>query len=111
MFSKRASIRSFVGLTVACLCLSIAPAVASADQAAKAGNVKTQVKKLKKPSVAAWVVNQLVRHETEQVEQVLAMGEALRAAQRASSAKRSGVTRSGNAAAVGRCHVWMASSI
>jgi hypothetical protein len=40
-----------------------------------------QVKRLKKPSVAAWVVNQLVRHETEQVEQVLAMGEALRAAQ------------------------------
>jgi hypothetical protein len=47
----------------------------------KGSEVSGQVKKLKKPSAAAWVVNQLVRHETEQVEQVLAMGEALRAAQ------------------------------
>lgn len=47
----------------------------------KGSEVSAQVKKLKKPSVAAWVVNQLVRQETEQVEQVLAMGEALRAAQ------------------------------
>ena len=36
----------------------------------------------KKPSTAAWAVNQLVRHETEQVDQVLAVGEALREAQR-----------------------------
>ena len=47
----------------------------------KGSELSGQVKKLKKPSVAGWVVNQLVRHETEQVEQVLAMGEALRAAQ------------------------------
>jgi hypothetical protein len=47
----------------------------------KGTELSAHVKKLKKPSVAAWVVNQLVRHETEQVEQVLAMGEALRAAQ------------------------------
>lgn len=47
----------------------------------KGTDLSAQVKKLRKPSVAAWVVNQLVRHETEQVEQVLAMGEALRAAQ------------------------------
>jgi uncharacterized coiled-coil protein SlyX len=47
----------------------------------KGRDVSGQVKKLKKPSAAAWVVNQLVRHESEQVEQVLAMGEALRAAQ------------------------------
>jgi hypothetical protein len=47
----------------------------------KGTELSAQVKKLKKPSVAAWVVNQLVRQETEQVEQVLAMGEALRAAQ------------------------------
>jgi len=47
----------------------------------KGSELSGQVKKLKKPSVAAWVVNQLVRQETEQVEQVLAMGEALRAAQ------------------------------
>ncbi len=40
-----------------------------------------RVKSLKKPSVAAWVVNVLVRHETEQVEQVLTVGAALREAQ------------------------------
>ena len=39
------------------------------------------VKKLKKPSVAAWVVNLFVRREAEQVEQVIAVGEALREAQ------------------------------
>ena len=39
------------------------------------------VKALKKPSVAAWVVNLLVRRETEQVDQVLTVGEALREAQ------------------------------
>jgi hypothetical protein len=38
------------------------------------------VKALKKPTVAAWVVNMLVRHETEQVDQVLAVGAALRGA-------------------------------
>ena len=36
------------------------------------------VKGLKKPTLAAWVVNMLVRHETEQVDQVLAVGAALR---------------------------------
>jgi len=40
-----------------------------------------QVKALRKPSLAAWVVNLLVRRETGQVEQVLAVGEALREAQ------------------------------
>jgi DNA repair exonuclease SbcCD ATPase subunit len=39
------------------------------------------VKKLKKPSVAAWVVNLFVRREAEQVEQVIAVGTALREAQ------------------------------
>lgn len=43
------------------------------------------VKALRKPSVAAWVVNLLVRHEAEQVEQVLSVGEALREAQAAMS--------------------------
>lgn len=38
------------------------------------------VKALRKPTLAAWVVNQLVRHETEQVDQVLAVGAALREA-------------------------------
>lgn len=39
------------------------------------------LKTLKKPSTAAWVINLLVRHETEQVDQVLAVGAALREAQ------------------------------
>lgn len=41
-----------------------------------AGRVKT----LKKPSIAAWAVNLLVRRESEQIDQVLALGESLRAA-------------------------------
>ena len=57
------------------------PARDAKAKSLKGSDLSAQVKKLKKPSVAAWVVNQLVRHETEQVEQVLAMGEALRAAQ------------------------------
>lgn len=44
------------------------------------------VKALKKPSLAAWVVNLLVRRETEQVEQVLTVGAALREAQASMSA-------------------------
>ncbi|MDN4172992.1 hypothetical protein QWY28_08575 [Nocardioides sp. SOB77] len=44
------------------------------------------VKALRKPSTAAWVVNLLVRHETEQVDQVLAVGAALREAQASMSA-------------------------
>jgi hypothetical protein len=39
------------------------------------------LKALRKPSVAAWVVNLLVRREAAQVEQVLAVGAALREAQ------------------------------
>src|SRR3954466_3024782 len=39
------------------------------------------VKKLKKPSVAAWVVNLFVRLRADQVEQVIAVGTALREAQ------------------------------
>jgi hypothetical protein len=40
-----------------------------------------RVKALRKPSLAAWVVNLLVRREAEQVEQLLAVGVALREAQ------------------------------
>ncbi len=40
-----------------------------------------EIKKLAKPTTAAWVVNMLVRHESDQVEQVLELGAALRAAQ------------------------------
>lgn len=42
--------------------------------------VSARVKALKKPSTAAWVVNLLVRRETEQVDQVLELGASLRAA-------------------------------
>lgn len=44
------------------------------------------LKALRKPSTAAWVVDLLVRHETDQVEQVLQVGAALRAAQESMSA-------------------------
>jgi hypothetical protein len=44
----------------------------------KGTDLAAAVKALKKPTVAAWVVNALVRHETEQVDQVLAVGAALR---------------------------------
>ncbi len=47
----------------------------------------TRVKALRKPSVAAWVVNLLVRRDTEQVEQVLQVGAALREAQASMSAE------------------------
>lgn len=45
-----------------------------------------RLKALRKPATAAWVVDLLVRHETEQVEQVLAVGAALRSAQESMSA-------------------------
>ena len=45
-----------------------------------------QVKALRKPSTAAWVVNLLVRRDTAQVEQVLTVGAALREAQASMSA-------------------------
>ena len=44
----------------------------------KGTDLAAPVKALKKPTVAAWVANMLVRHETEQVDQVLAVGAALR---------------------------------
>jgi hypothetical protein len=39
------------------------------------------VKSLSRPSVAAWVVNQMVRHQGEEMEHVLALGASLRQAQ------------------------------
>ncbi|MDQ6524163.1 hypothetical protein RB608_11155 [Nocardioides sp. LHD-245] len=45
-----------------------------------------QVKALRKPSTAAWVVDLLVRREAAQVDQVLSVGVALREAQEAMSA-------------------------
>jgi len=50
-------------------------------KALKGTDLAKQVKALRKPSVAAWVVNLLVRRETGQVEQVLSVGAALREAQ------------------------------
>lgn len=52
----------------------------------KGTDLATALKRLKKPSTAAWVVDLLVRHETEQVEQVLEVGAALRSAQESMSA-------------------------
>ena len=43
--------------------------------------LSARVKALRKPSVAAWVVNLLVRREAAQVDQVLSVGAALREAQ------------------------------
>lgn len=65
---------------------TLAPADFTPARDAKAKELRgtdlaARVKALKKPSLAAWVVNLLVRHETEQVEQVLAVGAALREAQ------------------------------
>ncbi|PFG40616.1 hypothetical protein ATJ97_3148 [Georgenia soli] len=39
------------------------------------------VKALRKPTAAAWLVNAMVRHMTEQIEQVLELGQAMREAQ------------------------------
>jgi hypothetical protein len=47
----------------------------------KGTDLAKEVKALKKPSLGAWVVNLLVRRDTEQVEQVLQVGAALRQAQ------------------------------
>ncbi len=52
-------------------------AEAKGDDKALAG----EIKKLAKPTTAAWVVNMLVRHDSDQVEQVLELGTALREAQ------------------------------
>jgi len=57
--------------------------IARRDAEAKAcadKGLATQVKALRKPSVAAWAVNLLVRREGEQIDQVLALAESLRAA-------------------------------
>ena len=55
-------------------------------KAAGQAELAARVKALRKPSTAAWVVDLLVRRETEQVEQVLNVGAALRDAQAAMSA-------------------------
>ena len=57
------------------------PARDAQAKALKGTPLAAPVKALRKPSTAAWVVNLLVRHESEQVAQVLQVGAALRAAQ------------------------------
>lgn len=52
----------------------------------KGSALAASLKALRKPSTAAWVVDLLVRHETDQVAQVLEVGAALRAAQDSMSA-------------------------
>lgn len=44
-------------------------------------DLAAEIKKLAKPSTAAWVVNMLVRYEADRVDQVLELGAALRGAQ------------------------------
>lgn len=54
---------------------------AARDQAARAADDKATaaaVKRLRKPSVAAWAVNLLVRREAEQIDQVLTLAASLR---------------------------------
>lgn len=57
------------------------------DLKADDADLSREVKALRKPATAAWVVNQLVRGDAEQVAQVLAVGDALREAQRSMSAE------------------------
>ncbi|WP_341928037.1 hypothetical protein [Nocardioides psychrotolerans] len=54
----------------------------------KGSDLGTAVKTLKKPSLAAWVVNLLVRRDPDQVDQVLTVGAALREAAAAMSGEQ-----------------------
>ena len=51
----------------------------------KGTELAAPVKALKKPSLAAWVVNLLVRRESEQVQRILEVGASLREAQESMS--------------------------
>lgn len=55
----------------------------SAKQAKADGeaHLAADIKELRKPSTAAWVVNMLMRHQADQMEQVLSLGASLREAQ------------------------------
>jgi hypothetical protein len=53
---------------------------AAARQAAPDKTLAARIKALKKPSVAAWALNLLVRREAAKIDQVLDLGESLRAA-------------------------------
>jgi hypothetical protein len=63
----------------------------AAARAAAAGEdadkgLAARIKSLKKPSVAAWALNRLVRRESDQIDQVLVLGDSLRAAAESMSA-------------------------
>ncbi|GAB2985085.1 hypothetical protein [Nocardioides montaniterrae] len=62
------------------------PARDARVKAAKGTDLAAGLKALRKPSTAAWLVNLLVRREPGQVDQLLAVGAALREAQQAMSA-------------------------
>ncbi len=76
-------------LTLADELYALRPGEFTAARNARAKQVKadgdkelaTQLSGLRKPAMAAWVVNMLVRHESEQIGQLLALGESLREAQ------------------------------
>jgi hypothetical protein len=53
---------------------------AHASEARRAGNsdVASSVKRLRKPSVAAWIVNMLVRERGSEIEKLISLGETLR---------------------------------
>ncbi|MFW6775335.1 hypothetical protein ACOACO_13695 [Nocardioides sp. CPCC 205120] len=72
---------------------ALAPGDFTAARDARAKELKGEdaglsraVKALRRPSVAAWLVNQLVRHEPARVEDLLSVGAALREAQESLSA-------------------------
>ncbi len=63
--------------------LPAAEFTAARDAAAKAAEdraLATRIKALRRPTASAWAVNLLVRREAEQIDQVLAVAESLRAA-------------------------------
>jgi hypothetical protein len=57
---------------------------ALAKEAKEAGDAESarEIKELRKPSVAAWAVNQLVRTRPDEIRRLIELGEALREAQR-----------------------------
>jgi hypothetical protein len=60
--------------------------LAAEAKAAGDRDLSARIKKLAKPVAAAWTVNMLVRHEADQVDQVLGLGAALREAQESMAA-------------------------
>ncbi|GEP37082.1 hypothetical protein NPS01_07450 [Nocardioides psychrotolerans] len=64
------------------------PARDARAKALKGSDLAKAVKTLKKPSLAAWIVNVLVRRDPDQVDQVLTVGAALREAAAAMSGEQ-----------------------